>query len=693
MNTLLIEIGTEEIPAGYIVPALEAFRDNLCTLLKSSRIEFGKTKYFGTPRRLALMVHDVADRQRAETSTVFGPPATVGFDENGNPTIAAEKFARKAGASVEDLFLSEQDGKKGKYLAVVKEEERLETTEILEKNLADQILSIPFPKRMKWGSLEITFARPVISLTGLYGKTVLNFSVGNVESGRFVFGHQFMAPSKHEVPDPESYERVLESANVIVDIEKRKALLKEEIEKVAAEYQSRIVEDEELLDINTNLVEYPYPVMGRFDDDFLSVPDEVLITAMREHQKYFAVRDDQGNLRPYFIAVNNTRAGDMNVVANGHERVLRARLSDAKFFWETDLQSSLDEMAEKLRRVTFQAELGTVFEKRERVKTLAAKIVDVYGRGDADDLKPKVERAAEICKADLVSQVVIEFTKLQGIMGRAFAAEAGEEPEVADAVEQHYRPVHSGGWLPENDTARILALADKMDTICGCFSVGLIPTGGADPYALRRQGIGILQIMLNSSFACSLNDMVTDSVKMFVDSESKQAEVAGKVLEFLRQRMVNMLTDRGFSKESVNSALQVSFDNIPDAADRVKALDRLRKQPDFEPVSVAFKRVENILKKAGAMRDVSVDPSAFADSSEKALFEACSDSKTQIDGFTANGDYESALRKIAELRPVVDRFFDDVMVMHEDENLKRNRIALLVRVSSLFRNIADFTRM
>ena len=693
MNTLLIEIGTEEIPAGYIVPALEAFRDNLCALLKSSRIEFGETKYFGTPRRLALMVHDVADRQKAETSTVFGPPAKVGFDENGTPTIAAEKFAQKAGVSVKDIFLSEQDGKNGKYLAVVKEEERLETTDILEKNLADQILSIPFPKRMKWGSLDITFARPVISLTGLLGERALDFTVGNVESGRYVFGHQFMAPSKYEVPAPESYETVLESANIIVDIEKRKAILKEEIEKVAAEYKSRIVEDEELLDINTNLVEYPYPVIGRFDDDFLSVPDEVLITAMREHQKYFAVRDDQGALRPYFIAVNNTLAGDMNVVANGHERVLRARLSDAKFFWETDLQSSLDEMAEKLRKVTFQAELGTVFEKRERVKALAGKLAEVYGGQDTGELKRKAERAAEICKADLVSQVVIEFTKLQGIMGRAFAEKAGEDPQVADAVEQHYRPVYSGGQLPDNDTARILAIADKMDTICGCFSVGLIPTGGADPYALRRQGIGILQIMLNASFSFSLNDLVMDSVKMFVDSESSRAETAGQVLEFLRQRMLNMFTDRGFTKEAVNSALEVSFDNIPDAEARVNALDRLRKQPDFEPVSVAFKRVENILKKTELMKESKVDPSAFVESSEKALFDACRESRTQIDGFTANGDYESALRKIAGLRPVVDQFFDDVMVMDEDENLKRNRIALLVSVSSLFRNIADFSRI
>ncbi|MCF8044578.1 MAG: glycine--tRNA ligase subunit beta, partial [Desulfarculaceae bacterium] len=604
MNTLLIEIGTEEIPAGYIVPALEAFRDNLCALMKTSRIEFGTTKYFGTPRRLALMVNDVADRQRAETSTVYGPPATVGFDENGAPTIAAEKFARKAGVSVEDIFLSEQDGKNGKYLTVVKEEETLQTADILERNLPDQILSIPFPKRMKWGSLEITFARPVISLTGLFGKRTLNFKVGNVESGNFVFGHQFMAPSKQELPDPQSYESVLESAGVIVDIEKRKALLKAEIEKVAAEYESRIVEDEELLDINTNLVEYPYPVIGRFDDDFLSVPDEVLITAMREHQKYFAVRDDQGALRACFVAVNNTHTSDMKLVANGHERVLRARLSDAKFFWETDLQSSPDEMAEKLKKVTFQADLGTVFEKRERIKALAGKLVSIYGRGNADDLKRKVQRAAEICKADLVSQVVIEFTKLQGIMGRAYAVEAGEDPEVADAVEQHYRPVYSGGRLPENDTARILALADKVDTICGCFSVGLIPTGGADPYALRRQGIGILQIMLNASLAFSLSDLVAESVKMFLDSESRRAETAGQVLEFLRQRMVNMLTDRGFSREAVNSALEVSFDDIPDAEARVKALDRLRKQPDFEPVSVAFKRVENILKKVTFQADL-----------------------------------------------------------------------------------------
>ncbi|MGM0644047.1 MAG: glycine--tRNA ligase subunit beta [Thermodesulfobacteriota bacterium] len=691
MNTLLIEIGTEEIPAGYIVPALEAFRNSLLSLMKTSRIEYGEAKYFGTPRRLALAVYDVADRQKGETSTLFGPPESVGYDENGKFTIAAEKFAQKAGVPIEDVFVSEQDGKKGKYLAIIKEEERAETADILEKALPEQILGIPFPKRMKWGALPITFARPIISLTGLLGQRMLNFTIGNVVSGCHVYGHQFMAPGKHELAGPELYEKVLESAGVAVDIETRRALLKEGIEKAAGEYGSLIVEDRELLDTVTNLVEYPYPVVGRFDDDFLSVPDEVLITAMREHQKYFAVKDDNGNLRPYFIAVNNTLAKDMDIVANGHERVLRARLSDAKFFWETDLQSTPDEMAEKLKKVTFQAELGTVFEKRERIRYLAGKLAGECRTQDTDALARKAQRAAEICKADLVSQMVIEFTKLQGVMGRAYALRAGEDPEVADAVEQHYRPVYSGGMLPENDTARILAVADKMDTICGCFSVGLIPTGGADPYALRRQGIGILQIMLNASFSCSLNRAVMDSVRLFVDTEASVNEVAEKVLEFLRQRMVNLLTDRGFSKEAVNSAIQVSFDNIPDTEARVKALDRLREQPDFEPVSVAFKRVENILKKADAGRDSKIDPGLLADSSEKALYEACRDSRTRIEELIGKGDYENALGKIAGLRPFVDQFFDDVMVMDPDEKLKQNRLALLGSVSSLFRNIADFS--
>ncbi|MCK5312909.1 MAG: glycine--tRNA ligase subunit beta [Desulfobacteraceae bacterium] len=689
METLLIEIGAEEIPAGYIVPALKAFKKNLLSKMAKEKIESGKCEYFGTPRRLALIIENVATEQKSESATIFGPPESVGFDENGQPTKAAIGFAKKAGISVEQITITEQ--KKGKYLTAKIESKALSSVEILERILSEQILLIPFPKVMKWGDLSIMFARPIISLTGLLGKEVLNFKIGNIESSSYIFGHQFMYPEKYIIESADQYLSILETKGVMPDIEKRKSLLKKTITKAAQDYDSLVVEDEELLDIVTNVVEYPYPVVGKFDDQFLEVPDEVLITAMREHQKYFALRDEKGNLKPYFIAVNNTRVKDMDIVANGHERVLRARLSDAKFFWEQDLKSSVDDFAEKLKKVTFQADLGSVFDKRERVIKIAENLSEKIDSEDNKALKINVKRAAEICKADLVSQVVIEFTKLQGVMGKIYAAKSGENEEVADAVEQHYRPVFSGGKLPENDTARLLSISDKIDTICGCFSIGLIPSGGADPYALRRQGIGILQIMLDRELDFSLTEIVGDAVRQFVKDGSKASEIIEKVIEFFKVRMVNILTEKGASKEAVKSALAASFDNIPDAALRINAIDALRKQPDFEPLSIAFKRVGNILKKSAPEEALNVDAELLEDNAEKELYNAVKNFEKEIKSLTEKGDYDGALKKIALLRPYVDDFFDNVMVMVDDTKVKANRIALLLEITKLFGNIADFS--
>ncbi|WP_022668442.1 glycine--tRNA ligase subunit beta [Desulfospira joergensenii] len=691
MNTLLIEIGCEEIPAGYIVPALTAFQKNMKKALTRERIESGESRILGTPRRLTLIIEDVADSQKARTSVLTGPPEKVGFDENGSPTIAAKKFADKAGIGLDQIKV--EDTGKGRYLTAVVEETCEFSAAIIESMLEQQILGLPFPKSMRWGSLSISFARPIISLMGLLGEKTLNFSVGTIQSGNETLGHQFMNPRTYAVKDAASYVGVLESAGVIPEIEKRKNMLLESIQSLAAENKGQILDDPELVDIVSNLVEYPYPVVGRFDEEFLQVPDEVLITAMREHQKYFALRDENGLLLPMFIAVNNTRAKDMDLVAQGHGRVLRARLSDAKFFYEVDLESSLDEFAEKLKKVTFQEKLGSVHEKTGRIAQLVDYLTDVSGYDDKEGLKAKVKRAAAICKADLVSQVVIEFTKLQGVIGRVYAQKAGEDPDVADAVEQHYRPVQSGGQLPENPTAALLAIADKLDTICGCFSVDLIPTGGADPYALRRQGIGIIQIILGENLSFSLGDLIEKGLSPFMDDPGKRKEKAGQVMTFLQNRMVNILTEQGYSKEAVSSALGASFDNLPDVVLRAGALDSLRQAEDFDPLSVTFKRVENILKKAGDLSGLSVDSALFEDPSETRLFDSVSSVQARVLDLTGNGEYEPALKEIATLRPDVDALFEDVMVFSEDPGLKNNRIALLASVSGLFKNIGDFEKL
>ena len=689
MNTLLIEIGCEEIPAGYLIPALDIFKENILSALDRSRIDHGNAKTLGTPRRFVLMVENVADMQNPKASTLTGPPERIGFDENGNSTLAAEKFASKAGLAVDQLKV--EDTPKGRYLTAVIEEKCESCVSILESILQKEILSIPFPKRMRWGDLPISFARPIISLVGLLGDKILDFKVGNIKSSSHIFGHQFMHPGKHKVESADNYIQVVESAGIIPDIEKRKAALIKAIEACAKEHHAKILKDNGLVNIVTNLVESPFPVVGAFDEDFLEVPDEVLITAMREHQKYFALTDDKGNLKPLFIAVNNTKAKDMQLVARGHEKVLRARLSDAKFFYEVDCKSSLDDFAQKLKNVTFQEKLGTVYDKTLRIGSLVEYLAKESSYDDKETLKLNVTRAAQICKSDLVSQVVIEFTKLQGVIGRAYALKASEKEDVALAIEQHYRPVYSGGQLPENPTACLLAVADKLDTICGCFSVDLIPTGGADPYALRRQGIGIIQIILEENLDFSLTSIIDQGLAAYIDDAGKKEEISLKIRGFLKNRMVNILTDMGFSKEAVNSALWASFDNVPDVVLRVKAIDSLRKDPDFEPLSITFKRVENILKKASAVSGAPVDESLFEDPSEKGLFSAVNEVSQLVENLIQKGNYDKALSHIASLRPKVDTYFDDVMVMAEDERIKQNRIALLSSVSGLFKNIADFS--
>jgi len=689
MNTLLIEIGTEEIPAGYLIPALDIFKENILSALDNFRIGHGTAHTYGTPRRMTLIVETVADLQNEKTAVITGPPEKIGFDENGNPTIAAEKFADKAGIPLDHIKV--QETPKGRYLTAVVGEKCETCVSILESILEKQILSIPFPKSMRWGDLSISFARPIISLVGLLGDKRLDFKVGRVKSAAHIFGHPFMHPGKYKIKSADDYIKVVESVGVIPDINKRKDVLIKAIEACAKERGARILKDDELISLVTNLVEYPFPVVGSFDKDFLEVPDEVLITAMREHQKYFALVDENKHLKPMFIAVNNTRAKDMRLVARGHEKVLRARLSDAKFFYEVDCKSSLDEFTLKLKNVTFQEKLGSVYDKTIRIKAFAQYLARESCYDDKETLTQDVARAAHICKADLVSQVVIEFTKLQGIIGRVYALKTGEKKDIALAIEQHYRPVYSGALLPENPTACILAIADKLDTICGCFSVDLIPTGGADPYALRRQGIGILLIMMEENMGMNLTAMIDKGLEAYMDMESDKQKTALEIKLFLQNRMVNILTDKGFSKEAVNSVLWASFENVPDVVLRVKAMDSLRKEPDFEPLAITFKRVENILKKTMDSEGTVVDEGLFIDPSETRLFTAVTEVGLLVDDLIQKGDYDTALSHIAGLRPIVDVFFDDVMVMTEDTRLRQNRIALLSAVSALFKNIADFS--
>ena len=694
MNTLLIEIGTEEIPAGYILPALEALSATLLKKLSEARIEHGSSYIYGTPRRLTVKVENVAPKQQSVKRQVIGPPAKIGFDKNGKPTMAAQKFAEKVGVPVNKLAVKETP--KGAYLSVQIKERGLTTQTLLKEILPPVILSTPFPKKMRWADLDIEFARPIHTILALLGKSVISFKLGNLKSGRYTCGHSFMAPAKIKLDSADEYLDKLRAAHVVADMEERKKILEERIAGVARELDGRILPDEELVDINNNLVEYPIPVAGKFDTEFLEVPDEVLINVMREHQKYFAVVDNTHKLMPCFIAVNNTAARDLGLSAAGHERVIRARLADAQFFYQGDLEVTNDERVEKLKRVLFQAELGTVFEKSGRVAKIAEVLAASTQKGD--DLKKQVFRAARLSKSDLVSQVVGEFPKLQGVMGRIYAEIAGEPPDVAAAIEEHYRPLYSGAPLPETLVGAIVSIADKMDSICGCFSVGLIPTGASDPYALRRQGIGIIQIMTDKGLSFPLRKLIRSSVDQFGDKGTREIDdLVEKVITFLQNRISHLLAEEGFSKDVIAAIVSVSVDDVPNVRKRVKALESLKARPDFEPLAVGFKRVVNIIRKSGQEESEgqleAVDPQLFEHESEGALFEEFKSAEQKVSDAMEKKSFDRALVEIASLRDAVDRFFDGVMVMAEDAGIRRNRLALLEHIAALFGKFADFSKL
>ncbi|UCD31904.1 MAG: glycine--tRNA ligase subunit beta [Desulfobacterales bacterium] len=690
MKTLLLEIGTEEIPAGYIQPALDVLLATLQKKMTDARISYGNAKVFATPRRLAVEIKKVADKQTSVTSEILGPPASVGFDKKGKPTVAAKKFAEKVGVSVSALTVKDTD--KGRYLGAQIAERGRPTKTLLKRILPEAILTVPFPKVMKWAELDILFARPIHSIVALLGEQIISFTLGDTKSGRYSYGHYFMDPAKVKIPYPKDYVKTLRSKKVLVDLDGRRKSVEKEVNKAAKKVRGKVFPDDELVDIVKNLVEYPIATVGKFDKEFLEVPREVLITTMREHQKYFAVVDNKGKLMPNFIAVNNTRTKNMNLVSTGHEWVLRARLADAQFFFRSDLEVSAKQRVEKLKGVLFQAKLGSMYEKIMRVQKLSGFLANAVGKDK--NLNNAVQRAAWLCKADLVSHVVVEFPKLQGIMGRVYAAISGEPKNVSTAIEEHYRLIYSGGKLPETTAGAILSIADKIDNICGFFSIGLTPTGASDPYALRRQGIGIIQIMQDKGFTFSLRSMIEKSIKLYgIKGVKKVEKVADKVNTFLHNRMTHQLSEDGFSKDVIAAVASVSADNVPDVWRRTKALQNLKTAPDFEPIAVSFKRVANIIKKAKAFKAKPVNISLFQHRSETKLYSEFKKVNKKVSSNLAKGDLEQALHEIASLRNAVDAFFDGVLVMDKNAKIRGNRLNLLKHIADLFETISDFSKI
>ncbi|NLN38200.1 MAG: glycine--tRNA ligase subunit beta [Smithella sp.] len=686
-NELLFEIGTEEIPAGFLSKAVVDMEEIIRKSLTEKRIAFDGIRCLATPRRLVLTIADLAQKQDDQTVEKMGPAKRAAFDENGQPTKAALGFARGQEVEVSELETITTD--KGEYLGVRKTITGQPTAGLLPEILTNFMLSIPFRKSMRWGARSLRFARPVHWLVALYGGKVVPFKIEDIESGNTSRGHRFMSPVSFTVNGFSDYLEKARENFVIVDPEERKKLILEEAQKEAQAAGGRLFYDEELLEAISFIVEYPVVVRGGFDGEYLTLPQEVLTTTMISHQKYFPVVDDKGKLLPFFIAVSNTKARDLSVVAAGNERVLRARLADASFFFEEDRKVPLEERVESLKKVVFHTQLGTSHKKVMRFRRLAVKIAAALKVRPA--VKKNVDRAALLAKADLESLMVGEFAELQGIMGREYALLAGEDPACANAIYEHYLPVVAGGRLPASDEGAIVGIADKMDTIAGFFGVGLPPTGTADPYALRRQSLGIINIILSKQYALSLNFLIDESLTLLKDTLKKPASDAKKdVLDFFRGRLQHQLISQGYAYDTVEAVLSADMDDLLVVIEKIKALEDFRKNPEFEPVSVAFKRVDNILKDfKGGRADVNL----LAHDAEIQLFSALDDIKTRVEKNIAEKDFIGALNKLAALRPAVDAFFDHVMVMDKDEQIRLNRLSLLSEISCLFHKIADFSKI
>lgn len=682
---LLLEIGTEEIPADLIPKALTDMDALIRKELGAARIVHGEIKTMATPRRLVLIVKDVAEKQDDQIIEKLGPAKRVSFDEAGNPTKAALGFARGQGIDISEVETISTE--KGDYICSRKKILGDETKRILPDILSGFILSIPFQKSMRWMDLSIRFARPIHWLLALFGGEIVPFQIENVTSGRKTCGHRFMSPGFFLVKDAHDYLNKMRENYVVVNQEDRKRIILEEAEKAARAVSGKPVVIDKLLEEVVYLVEYPSAVCGSFDRAYLKLPKDVLITTMVEHQKYFPVVDGKGNLLPNFVTINNTLARDPAVVARGNEKVIRARLADAEFFFQEDRKVPLDEHAKKLRKVVFHSKLGTSEDKVERFRKLAGWIAERI----QPDLKADVDRAASLAKADLETQMVYEFPSLQGIMGREYALIAGEKPDVAKAIYEHYLPTAAGGNLPETAIGAIVSIADKTDTICGFFGVNQPPTGTADPYALRRQALGIINIILDRHYELRMPELIAESLGILADRLTVSREKAlAEILEFFRARFDNMLTSQGHPYDVVDAVLARGISDFAVCLEKISAMEEFRKHPDFEPLTIAFKRVCNIIKNFKGGR---VDPAVFETDAERELYEAFGGVCRRALELIGKCDFKGALGEVARLRGPVDNFFESVLVMAEDEKVRNNRLALLDEISRLFFEIADFSKL
>jgi glycyl-tRNA synthetase beta chain len=688
---LLLEIGIEEIPARFLTKALADLPALAAQRLGDARLAFTQASALGAPRRLALLVRGLADRQPDVSERVAGPPVSAAYDKEGKPTKAAIGFAQRNGVDVGALERGPVEGKKGEYILCNRFEAGRPAVEVLPAILLDLIRAIPWPKSMRWADNDESFVRPVHWIVALLDDRILPIELIGIRSGNVSRGHRFLAPGPVTIATPDAYAEALRKAFVVVDPALRAEMIRGEFTRVERETGLVVRPDETLLAEVQNLVEYPTAVTGAFDPAFLEVPAEVIITALRAHQRYFVLEDKAGKLANRFVTIAGTVTRDVAKVQKGNERASVPRLSDARFFFREDQKQPLERWGEKLDGVVFQAKLGTIGAKVKRILADAEAIAPAT---PAD--RAQVRRAAALAKADLTTGIVGEFPELQGVMGGHYARLQGEPAPVWRAIADHYLPRGAGDRLPPNDAAgdvaAVVGLADRADTLVGCFAVGLAPSGSADPYGLRRAALGILAVLLDRGgrgWTLTLPRLVDIAAAGLAGTVAVTDAVKAEVLAFLETRLRGVLIEgQGLPADCVDAALAAGAADPVDARSRADAVAKLRARADFEPLAVAFKRVGNILK--GEAASGTVDPKRFREEAERGLWDAFGAIRSRAEEAIAGHDYHRGLQILSELKAPVDLFFDKVLVMDKDDAVKRNRLALLGSINATFLKIADF---
>lgn len=683
-NYLLLEIGVEELPSRFGQTTLDQIENNLSKLLKEERVNFDNIDKYATPRRLTFVIKNLADKASDLEEEVKGPAKKIAVDEEGNFTKPALGFMKSKGLDPENVYFKQVGN--AEYLFGTIKQSGKETAEILKNIIPTAIKNVTFPKAMRWGGKNMRFARPIRWMVALLNDNVLDVNLEGIKASNVTKGHRFLGEREFEVNSVEDYFEKLEKNYIILDQHKRKAMIKEQAIEVANSLGGEVELDDDLLEEITFLVEYPTAFYGEFEEDYVKLPKEVVTTPMKEHQRYFPVSKD-GKLLPYFIAVRNGDSHRIDIVKAGNEKVLKARLADALFFYKEDTKKPLESFVDKLQTVVFQAKLGTVYDKSLRIDKLSQTILNELNMSES---AKNTQRAAKLCKADLVTNMVFEFTELQGIMGRDYAKVGGENEEVCQAIFEHYLPRYAGDILPQTNAGIALSIADKLDSIAGFFAIGIKPSGSQDPYALRRQALGILSILLDKKLSVNLNNLINAALDNYSNLEFNKEEVASQIVEFFVERVKNLFKDLGIRYDVIDAVLNNNLNDISDIHTRALELNRWLQKDELVEMLTAFNRVSTLAQKATT--DI-VKEELLKEDAEIKLYNGFKEIKSNVESLLVDKKYNQALDAFATLRPLVDNLFDNVMVMDKDESVKENRLGLLKQIYSTMLTICDLSKI